>query len=91
MEEPRLLKNKQYAVVTNFNIMNFYSAEIVWTVDAQSFPEELAFLDIFVEGVSILYLLRNQMHYLFQKKNGDMNAVVFDLQNKMDDSSFAYL
>ena len=91
VEEPRLLKNKQYAVVTNFNIMNFYSVEIIWTVDARSFPEELAFLDIFVEGVSILYLLRNQMHYLFQKKDGDMNEVVFDLQNKMDDSSFAYL
>lgn len=91
VEEPRLLKNKQYRVATNFNIMNIHSTEIIWIVDAQSFPKELAFLDILVEGVSILYLLRNQMHYLFQKKHGDMSAVAFDLQNKMDDSSFADL
>ena len=91
MEEPHLLKDKQYKVVINFNVMNLYSAEIAWIVDAQSFPNELVFLDIFVEGVSILYLLRNQMDYLFQKRNGDMNEIVFDLQKKMDDSSFAHL
>ena len=91
MEEPHLLKDKQYKVVINFNVMNLYSAEIAWIVAAQSFPNELVFLDIFVEGVSILYLLRNQMDYLFQKRNGDMNEIVFDLQKKMDDSSFAHL
>ncbi len=91
VEEPRLLKNKRYAVVTTFNIMNFRSVDITWIIDAQSFPNELSFLDISLEGVSTLYLLKQQMQYLFQKKDGDMKEVIFVLQNKMDDSSFAYL
>ena len=85
VEEPHLLGNEQYLVVTNFDIMSFYSAEIVWTVDARSFPKELSFLDISFEGVSLLKLLRSQMRYLFQKEHGDMNEMVFFLQNKMDD------
>lgn len=91
VEEPRLLKNKRYAVVTTFNIMNFRSVDITWIIDAQSFPNELSFLDISLKGVSTLYLLKQQMQYLFQKKDGDMKEVIFVLQNKMDDSSFAYL
>ena len=91
VREPHLVKNEQYAVVTSFNIMNSHSFEITWTVDAQSFPEGLAFLDISVEGVSILYILRGQMAYLFQKENGNMEAIAAALQNKMDDSSFTSL
>ena len=91
VEEPHLLENGQYAVVTNFNIMNFYSAKILWTVDVRSFPKELAFLDISFKGVSSLYLLRKQMYYLFRKKNEKMDEIIFELQNKMDDSSFADL
>ena len=91
VEEPRPSGDKQYKVVTNFTIMNSYSAEIAWIVDTQSFPKELAFLDIYVEEVSILYLLRKQMDYLFEKKGGNINEVVLRLQNKMDDSSFSSL
>ena len=91
VEEPYLLGDTQYAVVTNFTIMNFYSAKIVWIVNVQSFPEGLSFLDISFEGVSSLYLLKNQMDYLFREKNGNMDEVAFRLQNKMDDSSFSNL
>ena len=91
MKEPRLLKSGKYAVITRVNIMSFYSAEILWIVDVQSFPEGLAFLDISFEGVSSLYLLERQMYYLFKKKKGNMDEIVFDLQNKMNDSSFADL
>ena len=72
VKEPRLLKNGQYKVITKVNIMSFYSTEILWIVDVQSFPEGLAFLDIFFEGVSSLYLLERQMYYLFQRKKGNM-------------------
>ena len=91
VKEPRLLKNGQYKVITKVNIMSFYSTEILWIVDVQSFPEGLAFLDISFEGVSSLYLLERQMYYLFQRKKGNMDEIAFDLQNKMDDSSFVDL
>ena len=92
MEEPRPLKNnKKYSVATVYNIMNYRSVKLVWTVDAQSFPEQLSFLDMSFEGISTLLVLIDQMNYLFRKKSGNMEEVSFFLQNKMDNSSFADL
>ncbi|MCZ0932970.1 MAG: hypothetical protein OXJ52_07450, partial [Oligoflexia bacterium] len=91
VKEPYLLKNKLYKIVTKFDIMSFRSIKILWIVDSQSFPKELAFLDIIIDGISALYLLRDQMYYLFKQKNGNMDTIVSKLQNKMDNSSFADL
>ena len=67
------------------------SKKIVWTVDAQSFPKELALLDISVEGVSILHQLKGQISGLFQRKKGNMNEIVIALQDIIDGDPFANL
>lgn len=86
--EPHLVKTHQYRVVINFNIMS-RSKKIIWIVDAQSFPKELALLDISVEGVSILHQLKSQISGLFRKENGDMNEIVLVLQDKINGDPFA--
>ena len=91
VKEPYVSKDNLYRVITKFNIMNLHSTEILWTVNTKSFPSQLVFLNVIIDGVSALHLLRDQMYYLFKQKQGNIDKIIFELQNKMNHSSFSNL